>query len=167
MSDSKIEPGKLAELKKLDRDRSYGSVHPAIGDAHFHQDGLYYNHFGKLVTENPVDPETGKTIELFGETAQKKLKKLAALAIANEAKRKALADAGFADDGEEAAEDGPAAAEKFDFVGWLKGARKVQWFVVKQAIKDEYGRNVQNQKEAIAFLVVDEGLVEPDDVKIG
>jgi hypothetical protein len=166
MSDSKLKAP--AELKKLDRDRPYATVHPALGNAHFHQDGLYFDHIGRLVTEDTVCPESGKKIELFGADAQKKLKRLAALEVANQAKRDALIAAGINPDDEdlEAAEGDESQVEKFDFVGWLRGERKVQWFVVKQALKDEFGRNVQNQKEAVAFLVVDQGLLDPDQVKI-
>lgn len=142
---------------KLDKSRSYGEVHPPENGACYEQDGFLFDNFGIALVSRMTDEQKERIrIRNARAAAEKK---------ANEARSKALAEAGVED--EEAVvrkktrgpnkAPSPAAPkmdeeEGPDLVRWAKGEINIPFDKVQTAIRAKHGKNVTSLANAIEFV---------------
>lgn len=158
-------------MKRLDKTRDYGTIHPAeiaVGDttvaAHFNQDGYYFDHEGNLV-EALLTPEQKK--KLAAKPAAAKAKTQAKPAA------KPKADAGDEQEAEDASDEAdgndeakPAAdGDELNIVSWLMGEIDYPVTAVREAVKKRYNTWKTSTRELILFLVEDQKVVTPKQLK--
>ena len=164
-SDATTTTPDAADLIKLDKSKTYGTVFPPENNAHFFQDGFYFTASGDLVRE------------MLDEAATKKLARRTARVAADRRKeelyRQELAAQGLDETevaeaiAEAKAEDAPIEADPkaIDLVAWARGQKKYVFGQVRKAFKDQYAIDVPDKKTGIEVLV-DEGKVGEDEVAV-
>jgi len=153
---------------KLDRTRSYGSVHgEETGGAFFEQDGILFDNEG-LALANQPSPNIQKLV-----ADRERL--MRANQAAKEAFEAAMAGQPVGDAPAGAApvivsEDAPPPAPGLDgptvdLRGWMTGTARYQWFEISSALLKQHGFKAQNKEQAVNFLI-EELKLQPEDVKI-
>jgi hypothetical protein len=149
---------------RLNKTRDHGIVNPPENGAHYYQDGFYFSNEGDLVTHPALlTPETEAKLE-------RHVKLEAARRAGEVARRKSLEAEGINPDDIDAALSGDEAedeeSEDFNFVGWLRGEFKAPFFTIRKAVSEKYKVNLNKQKEVVDFLVIEQRLVDPSEVKV-
>lgn len=151
---------------RMDRSKYFSTIHgertpsDEYRQAHFAQDGLYFNAAGHLILE--LVPEDKKAaVEARLRKINKDAPAQAAPAVAQKTSEIADDDDAGDDDEDVVSDDGPS--EEVNLEAWLRGEQQVQWFKVAAAIRDRYKKQVNNSADAVVFLV-EEGVVPADQV---
>lgn len=136
-----------APVITLDRSREFATVH-GEGITHaFEQDGLPFNHQGRLVMEL-VTKDKRPLVE-------KKLKRLSKLETSG-TKGVEEADVSIDDD----AGDG----SDINFEAWLKDQVKYQQHELFKEARRRFSKTFTNYRDLAEFLVFDENVCSPEDV---
>lgn len=129
----------------LDRSRVFATVHGEGLTHAFEQDGLPFDHQGRIVMER-VPPEKRDVVE-------RKLKRLSRI---EDSPGKAASDSN--DDGDAA--DG----SDMNFEAWLKDEAKYPQHEVFKEAKKRYSKVFTNYRDLAEFLVFDEKVCARDEV---
>lgn len=133
----------------LDRSRAFATVH-GEGITHaFEQDGLPFNHHGRLVME--LVPKEKRAI------VEKKMKRLAKLE-SNEPKETVETDVAADDDA------GDGDGSDINFEAWLKDEVKYQQHELFKEARKRFSKTFMNYRDLAEFLVFEENVCGPEDV---
>ena len=142
------------ELEKaitLDKRKHFGVVTPPEHDAHFCQDGFYFNQHGKLVTHPLLLDDAGR------KRAEKLLVKRTADAAAAKARAEAYAKAGVDDDGSYDDDDDAKAREEkdafVDLIAWGTGKRQYPFYTIVKAFKDQHSVIIMKADDGVQWLI--------------
>ena len=146
----------------LNRSKPFSTVHPPENDAHFFQNGIYFDAAGDIV-EALLTDEGRKII------AKRKAED-AARAAADEAYRHAMESDGDTQPPPLAVKIGddanpPPATKGVNLKKWLLGEERHLFTDVRKAVMDTYNRSFQNKDDIVKFLTEDEKIVPADAVR--
>lgn len=140
---------------RLDKSRAYSTIHGerTPGDPHqlafYCQEGIHFDAQG-LHIEHLLDEKTLALVE-------KRLKRQAKAAPKDDADEPEEGDG-------EPASDKDSGAGEVNLELWLRGEAKYPWFAITKTVRDRYHQNISKQSDMVAFLVLDEKVVEVDQL---
>lgn len=143
---------------KLDRSRHYAESSPGVPGpdgriSKWSQDGFYFDVDGDVI-DGLMSPQDKARYErmLVEQEAERK---------ADEARRKALAEAGIDPDSVTYIKTQEESSGSVDLRAWVLGKRQYPWATIREAVRNKYGFSPTTLGGAKQYLIEQQGYDEP------